>query len=149
MSVADVDEWSNPRETNPSFMRSAMILTGTIVAIAAAFCLFAIATEQPGSGGPWGVAAAAAVCLLAGAAAEVLGAVVHRAGSPLAALLAGMALRSTPPLAVCMALALRGGGREHLAFVVYLLTLYLVTLTLDTWWAVQRVAGASFTSHTS
>jgi hypothetical protein len=47
-----------------------------------------------------------------------------------------------------MLLALQDGGREHLAFVVYLLTFYFVTLALDTWWAVKRVAGAAARSHT-
>ena len=148
MSVEDMGGWMHPNATNGGFVRSVLVLAGSILAIAAPLGLFSFATEQSGSAGPAGVAAAAVICLLAGCAADGVAAIVHRAGSPLAALLAGMALRLAPPLGVCLFLAMRGGGREHLAFVVYLLTFYLVTLTLDTRWAVQRVAGASARSHT-
>jgi hypothetical protein len=147
MSDEDMGDWSNPNATNRSFVRSALILAGSIVAIAAPLCLFSIATEQSGSGGPWGVLAAAAVCLFAGWSADAAAAIVHRGAYPLVAPLAGMAVRLLPPLFVCLALAVQGDGREHLAFVVYLLTFYLVTLSLDTWWAVQRIAGPSSQLH--
>jgi hypothetical protein len=139
--MSDLGDWTNPNATNRGFVRSALILAGSILAIAAPLCLLSIATEQTGLGGPPGVAIAAAVCLLAGWASDGAAAFVHRAVSPLAALLAGMSLRLVPPLVVCMLLALRGGGRDHLAFVVYLLAFYFVTLALDTWWAVKRVGA--------
>ena len=42
-------------------------------------------------------------------------------------------------LAVCIGLAAFGqSGRQHLAFIGYLLTFYLVTLALETWLAVKR-----------
>ena len=44
---------------------------------------------------------------------QQLATVVHRGISPLASLLAGMAVRSAPPLAVCLMLAAQGGGRQH------------------------------------
>ena len=142
MSVEDID-WTNPNATNRGFARSALMLAGSIMAIAAPLFLFSIATEKTGSGGPGGVAAAAAICIVAGWSADTVATLAHRAISPLAALLAGMAGRSLPPLMFCLVLAAKGGGREHLAFVVYLLTFYLVILTLDTWWAVQRVGDAA------
>jgi hypothetical protein len=143
MSVEDVGDWTNPNASKGGFVRSALILTGSILAVAAPLGLFSIATGQPGSGGPWGVAAAAAICLVAGWLADAVAAIVYRAVSALAAMLVGMAMRLLPPLFVCLVLAVQGGGREHLAFVLYLLTFYLVTLTLDTWWAVQRVSSGS------
>jgi hypothetical protein len=149
MSVEDIGDWTNPNASNRGFVRSALILAGSTLAIAAPLCLFAIVTAQPGLGGPWGVAAAAAVCLFAGWAADAVAAIVQRFAPPHAALLSAMAVRSSPPLLVCMLLAVQGGGREHLAFVVYLLTFYLVVLTLDTWWAVRRVADASSQSNRS
>jgi hypothetical protein len=140
MNVEDSGDWMNPNATTRGFVRSALILAGSILAIAAPLCLLSLAMKQTGLGGPAGVAIAAAVCLLAGWASDGVVAIVHRTVNPLAALLVGMSLRLLPPLIVCMLLALRGAGRDYLAFVVYLLTFYFVTLALDTWWAVKRVA---------
>ncbi len=51
-----------------------------------------------------------------------------------------MAIRMVPPLAICVVLAAQGAdGREHLAFIGYLLAFYLVTLAVETWLAVKRV----------
>jgi hypothetical protein len=141
MSADDTAGWMNPNAANRSFAYSALILAGSIVPIAAPLCLLSVLTGQSGSGGPLGVWIAAAICVFAGLAADGAAALVQRAGSTLAAMLAGMTLRLLPPLVVCLVLALRGGGREHLPFVVYLLLFYLVVLSLDTWWAVQRVPG--------
>ncbi|MEX2309374.1 MAG: hypothetical protein WD738_17375 [Pirellulales bacterium] len=143
MSVEDIGDWMNLNATNRGIVHSALILAGSIVVIAAPLCLLSIVMGLSGSGGPWGVSAAAAVCILAGVAADGVAALVQRAASPLASLLAGMTLRLLPPLVVCLILALREGGSDHLAFVVYLLVFYLVILSLDTWWAVQRVPGRS------
>lgn len=140
MNVETMGGWSNANAANRGFVRSAMILAGATLVIAVVLCLVAVATSQTGSGGPWGVAAAAAICLLGGWAAEGVATLVHRAGSPLGAFFAGMALRLFPPLLVCTFLAMQGGGRQHLAFIVYLLTFYFMALALDTWWAVQRTA---------
>jgi hypothetical protein len=142
-AMSEIGEWTNPGATKRCFVRSALILAGSILAIAAPLCLLSIAMEQSGLSGPAGVAIAAAVCLVAGWASDGVAAIVHRTVSPLAAMLVGMSLRLMPPLVVCMLLALRGDGREYLPFVVYLLTFYLVTLALDTWWAVKRVSGAA------
>jgi hypothetical protein len=73
-------------------------------------------------------------------AAEGMAAVFARLGSPLAALLFGMVARTALPMLICIVLALQGAhGREHLAFIGYLLAFYLVTLALETWLAVKRV----------
>jgi hypothetical protein len=143
MKVEDIGEGSHGAAANRHFVHSALLLSGMIFALAGLFCLFSIATRQTGSSGPWGVAGAAALCLIGGWSADAISAFAHGAWSSLIALLAGAAIRLLPPLVVCMVLALRGGGREHLAFVVYLLVFYLVVLALDTWWAVRRVPGAA------
>lgn len=147
MNVETMGGWSNANAANRGFVRSAMILAGATSVIALVLGLVAVATNQTGSGGPRGVAVAAAICLLGGWTAEGVASLVHRAGSPLNALLAGMALRLFPPLLVCTFLAMQGGGRQHLAFIVYLLTFYFMALALDTWWAVQRAANTSFPSN--
>ena len=143
MSDEELGDWSNPNATKCGIVRSGLVLVGSILAIAVPLCLLSVAMEQAGLNGPAGVIGAAAVCLFAGLSADAAAALANRAASPLVALLVGMALRSLPPLIVCLILAVQGGGREHLPFVVYLLTFYLVTLALDTWWAVLRVAGTA------
>jgi hypothetical protein len=96
---------------------------------------------RPGTAGPAGLAAAAAICLLAGWASEAVACYVLATRTPLVRMLVGMAIRMLPPLAVCLALAAQGAsGRQHLPFVCYLLTFYLVTLALETWLAVGRAA---------
>jgi hypothetical protein len=76
--------------------------------------------------------------VLAEAAAYYLSRVV----SPLAGMMSGMAVRMILPLSMCVALAAMGqGGRQHLAFIGYLVAFYLATLALETWMAVKRVAG--------
>ena len=55
-----------------------------------------------------------------------------------------VAIRMVPPLALCVVLAARGvSGRDHLAFIFYLLGFYLVALALETWTSVARVAAAT------
>jgi hypothetical protein len=123
-------------------MRSAMKLAACVLAVALA--LTPIAVRQEGSGGPIGLAVAAAICLLSGLLAEGAGCYLSQAVSPLAGVMSGMAVRMILPLAVCVALASLGhDGRHHLAFVCYLLAFYIVTLIVETWLAVKRVAGPS------
>ena len=53
-----------------------------------------------------------------------------------------MMVRMFVPLGVCVAILATGqDGRDHLPFIVYLLTFYMVTLGLETWLAVKRSSG--------
>lgn len=123
-------------------MRSALMLSGCVLLVALLIAPFA--AGKSGSGGPGGLALAAAICLLAGWAAESLSCVLHGRVTPLAVMLLGMAIRMAPPLGICLVLAAQGArGREHLAFIVYLLAFYLVTLAMETWLTVSRVAQAT------
>jgi hypothetical protein len=146
MNVDAMGGWSQSDEMSRNFGRSALVLSSSFLIVALLLMLVAVLLGQSGSGGILGVIVAAAICLFAGLAAEAIASLVHAAGSPLGALLAGMTIRLLPPLGVCLILAVRGGGRENLAFVIYLLTFYLLTLTLDTWWAVRRAARTSVKS---
>jgi hypothetical protein len=140
MSIEAMGGWTT-NATHRSFVRSALVLLGSILTLAVPLVLLTLALEQTGTAGPWGVVAAAVICSVAGVSADGVSALLHRAGSPLGAMLGGMMFRLLPPLAVCLLLALQGGGREHLAFVFYLLAFYAVILALDTWWAVQRAGS--------
>jgi hypothetical protein len=123
------------------FVRSAMLLAACILAVA--LLLMPIAVRQSGSGGPVGLAIAAAICLASGWLSELIAALLSRA-TPLAATLVGMMVRMLLPLGVCVALAATGqDGREHLAFIGYLLTFYIVTLVLETRLAVKRASSHS------
>jgi hypothetical protein len=123
-------------------VRPAIALAACVFAVA--LVLFPFAWDRPGSGGPIGLAIAGAICLVAGWAAEGLAYLLHARVAPLSTMLLGMAIRMVPPLGICVALAAQGaGGREHLAFIGYLLAFYLVTLTLETWLTVKRVAHGS------
>lgn len=120
------------------FVHSAIALSSCVLVVALVLLPYAMC--QSGSAGPMGVAAAATIVLLAGLAAEGMGVVFAGLGSPLAALLFATAARMTPPMLICLVLALQGAhGREYLAFICYLLAFYLVTLALETWLAVKRV----------
>lgn len=124
------------------FVRPALFLAGCVGAVA--LLLSPIAIGRTGSGGPAGLAIAAAFCLVAGWIAEALAYRLHRSVSPLGVMLLGMAIRMVPPLGVCLMLAAQGArGREHLAFIGYLLAFYLVTLALETWLTVKRVGRTS------
>ena len=56
-----------------------------------------------------------------------------------------MMVRMILPLGVCVAPRWPSGqsGRQHLAFIGYLLAFYIVTLALETWLAVKRTSGHS------
>jgi hypothetical protein len=125
-----------------SFLRSVLLLGGCVTLVALLIAPFA--AGKSGSAGIAGLAVAAAICLFAGWIAELLAFMLHGFAMPLALMLLGMAVRMLPPLGICVALAAqRVSGREHLAFIVYLLAFYLVTLALETWLTVGRVASAA------
>lgn len=125
-----------------SFLRSVLLLGGCVMLVALLIAPFAVG--KSGSAGLAGLAIAAAICLVAGWIAESLALMLHDRVMPLAAMLLGMAVRMLPPLGVCLVLAARGSsGRDHLAFIVYLLAFYLVTLALETWLTVGRVAATA------
>jgi hypothetical protein len=133
-----MDGITDEQTASRGFVRSALALATCVLVVALALLPYAM--RQSGSAGPMGVAAAATIVLLAGLAAEGMGAIFAGLGSPLAALLFGMAARMAPPMLICLALALQGAhGREYLAFICYLLAFYLATLALETWLAVKRV----------
>jgi hypothetical protein len=123
------------------FLRTAMVLATCI--LLAALLLTPIALQQPGSGSPIGLAIAAAICLVSGLVAEIFVALLSRQ-TPLGATLVGMMVRMMLPLGVCVAIVASGqNGRQHLAFIGYLLTFYVVTLALETCLAVKRASARS------
>jgi hypothetical protein len=125
-----------------SFLRSVLLLGGCVLLVAMLIAPFA--AGKTGSAGLAGLAVAAAICLVAGVVAESLAFVLGDRVMPLAVMLLGMAVRMLPPLGVCVALAAQGvSGREHLAFIFYLLAFYLVTLAFETWLTVGRIANTS------
>jgi hypothetical protein len=133
---------TNGQLKRQGFVRSALFVTACVFVVA--LLLMPIAATQTGTGGLLGLLATAAICLLSAYVAEGINCVLSRAGSHLAAMLFSMAVRFTPPLAVCFVLAATGAsGRQHLAFVFYLLAFYLATLAVETWLAVQRVSDQS------
>lgn len=128
--------------TGHTFLRSVILLSAWV--LLAALLMAPFTWNHTGSRGPLGLAAAASVCLVAGFAAEAVSTLLTRAGTPLGGTMVGMAIRMFPPLALCVALAASGqSGRQHLAFIWYLLTFYFVTLALETWLAVKRIAKSS------
>jgi len=126
--------------TISDFLRSATLLIACILVVALALTPFAV--RSTGSAGLGGLAIAAGVCLLAGFGAEAISAVIARLASPLAGAMLGMGIRMLPPLMLCLGLAITGqSGRNHLAFVFYLLAFYFATLAMETVLAVKRVAA--------
>ena len=130
------------KTTHASFLRSVLMLTGSVLLVG--LLLAPLAAVRTGSGGSGGLALAAAICLVAGWTSETLAALLRDRVMPLALMLLGMTLRMVPPLGVCVALAAQGiSGRANLAFIFYLLAFYLVTLALETWLTVSRVAATN------
>jgi hypothetical protein len=126
------------------FVRSAIMLVACIFAVA--LLLVPLALSQTGSSGPLGLAAAAAICLFSGLVADGAATVVTRTSAVGAALVA-MMVRMFVPLGVCVAILATGqSGRDHLPFIGYLLTFYMVTLGLETWLAVKRASARSSNS---
>lgn len=125
-----------------SHWNSALLITAVVLVVALVIAPFA--SGKSGSAGLCGLTIAAALCLGTAWVSELLAAAIGRHASPLALMALGMMIRMVPPLALCVVLAARGvSGREHLAFIFYLLGLYLVTLAMETWTSVARVAAAN------
>jgi hypothetical protein len=108
------------------------------------------AFSKTGSAGLGGVALAGAITLVCGLLTEGAAHLLGRQTSPLVTMLLGMGIRMAPPLGICLYLAAQGArGREHLAFIVYLLAFYLVTLALETWLNVSRISATSVAPKSS
>jgi hypothetical protein len=125
-----------------SFLRSTAMLAACTATIALLCLPYAIG--QTGSSGPVGLAIAATVCFACGLLSEGIALLMGRIGAPIAAMLVGMAVRMGPPLVICLVLAAQGAnGREHLAFIVYLLVFYIATLAVETWLAANRASKSA------
>jgi hypothetical protein len=130
-----------------TFVRSAIMLSACSLAVA--LVLMPIAAGRNGSNGPLGVIVAAGICLFSGLVAEAAAGLMSRT-SPLNGTLVGMMVRMFVPLAVCVALLAAGqSGPQHLYFIGYLLTFYMVMLGLETWLAVKRSSGPPSNSNRS
>jgi len=133
---------TNGQVANQGFLRSALVLAGCVLVVA--LLLLPVAVRQTGTGSPLGLAASAALCLFSACLAEAIGCTFAKTGAHLVGVMLSMGIRLLPPLAVCVVLAATGAdGRQHLPFVCYLLTFYLVTLATETVFAVKRVGGTS------
>lgn len=138
-SLEAMSATTESESTRTSFWRGSLMLAGCVLLCAVVLAPFAIG--KAGSSGPLGLAIAGAICLAAGVAAEAIAALLGRSVSPIATMLLGIAIRMLPPLGICVFLAAQGArGREHLAFIVYLLVFYLATLALETWLTVERIS---------
>lgn len=136
-----MDGVTSGQVTMHDFVRSAIWLAACVLALA--LVLMPFAANQAGSAGPAGLAIAAAICLASGVVAEAIATALART-SPLGATLIGMFIRMALPLGVCVAILASGQtGRQHLAFIGYLLGFYMVTLSLETWLAVKRAGSAT------
>ena len=114
-------------------MRSALLLAGCVLVVALLLAPFAVAQDWQRRTRRAGARRARFAWRPAGLPKR-LARLLGRDASPLAVMLLGMAIRMVPPLGICVVLAAQGAhGREHLAFIVYLLAFYLVTLALETW----------------
>ena len=132
--------------TTGGLLHSTTMLAGCIFAVA--LVLFPFAWRQAGFGGLAGLAIAAGIGLASGLLAEALSSIASRAVSPLAGVMAGMAVRMLLPLSVCVGLAVLGhSGRQQLAFICYLLAFYAVTLVAETWLAVRRLPNTNVSNH--
>ena len=96
-----------------------------------------------GAAGVVQAAAAAAICCLAGLSALVLTGRLFRSQQALLGMLLSMALRSIPPLGICMLLAISGQGQQYLGFVGYLLVFYMAGLAAETYASVRIIQESS------
>ena len=106
------------------------VLAGTLLIVL--MLVMPVAYWLQGSRGLVESGLASLLCLLPSLAAL---AVSHRfLGTPhaLGAILSGMALRSMPPLLVCLVLATKTDGNSQIYFVSYLLLFYMVALAVET-----------------
>jgi hypothetical protein len=132
---------SRPLPTR-GLLHPVLSLAGLTLAVALLLLPFALGRSD--SGGVLGLALAAAICLVCGLVAEALSWGLGGQVNPLAVMLLGMSIRMLPPLALCVYLAASGqDGREHLAFIGYLLAFYLSTLALETYLTVKRIAKSA------
>jgi hypothetical protein len=128
-------------------VRSAIMLSACV--LATALVLMPVAVTQSGSNGPLGLGSAAGICLFSGLIAEGAAIVLSRT-SPVGGAICGMMVRMFIPLGVCVAiLAAEQSGRDNLYFIVYLLTIYMVVLGVETWIAVKRSSDPPSTSNRS
>ena len=84
--------------------------------------------------------AAAILCSCSGVVALAASSWQTQLRQPLAGLLLAMALRSLPPLTVCLLLAIQGEGEQFIGFISYLLVFYLVTLSIETFLSVKLIS---------
>jgi hypothetical protein len=123
------------------YLHPALALAGILFVVALLLTPFAV--SRSGSAGLGGIAVAGLVCLFAGWIAEAIAFALAGRVAPVGIMLLGMAVRVLPPMAICVGLLASGeSGRDHLAFISYLLAFYLVTLALETYTAVKRLAPA-------
>jgi hypothetical protein len=123
-----------------NFKRSAFVLTVCILVTAA--LLLPVAFRESGTGNLAGLAIVTAMFLASAWISEAVSVRLHRTGSPLVAMGLAMAIRTVPPLLVCLYLAARGySGRENFALLGYLFAFYFVTLVVETRLAVKRGPG--------
>jgi hypothetical protein len=128
-------------------VRSTIMLSACV--LATALVLMPVAITQSGSNGPLGLASAAGICLFSGLIAEGAAIVLSRT-SPVGGAVCGMMVRMFIPLGVCVAILAAGqSGRDNLYFIVYLLTIYMVVLGVETWIAVKRSSDPPSTSNRS
>jgi hypothetical protein len=126
-------------------VRSAIMLTACV--LATALILMPVAAMHAGSNGPLGLAIAAGICLISGLIGE-LASIIVSLTSPVGGAICGMMVRMFIPLGVCLAILAAGqNGREHVYFIVYLLTFYMVVLGLETWIAVKRSSDPPASSN--
>jgi hypothetical protein len=128
-----------------SLLRSAIMLTACV--LATALILMPVAAMHGGSNGLLGLAVAAGICLISGLIGEAAFIIVSRT-SPVGGAICGMMVRMFIPLGVCVSILAAGqNGRDHVYFIVYLLTFYMVVLGLETWIAVKRFSDPSSGSN--
>ena len=132
---------SGAKALQTSHFNAALLVTAVVLTVA--LCIAPFASGRAGSAGLGGLTIAAAICLATAWISEMVAALIAGQASPLAMMALGMVIRMVPPLAICVGLAARGAsGRDHLAFIFYLLAFYLVTLAMETWSTVARVAAS-------
>jgi hypothetical protein len=128
------------QDMDRSFVRSAVVLTVCILATAA--LLLPVAIREQGTGNLAGLAFVTSMFLVSSWLSEAVSLRLHRSGSALVAMGLSMAIRTVPPLLVCLYLAARGySGRENFALIGYLFAFYFVTLVVETRLAVKRGSG--------
>jgi hypothetical protein len=128
------------QDMDRTFVRSATVLTICILATAA--LLLPVALRESGTGNLAGLAIVTLMFLVSAWISEVVSLRFHRTGSPLVAMGLAMAIRTVPPLLVCLCLAARGySGRGNFALIGYLFAFYFVTLVVETRLAVKRGSG--------